>query len=134
MKKTVVEMDSKTFFPQLNVERLVFVEGKPDVGLGLGFGLFLWMPNCVLDSESALFCHDVNIGLKKTVMDEVICDDIVSVVVKLTPDVKIEFDGLGHVLKDGFDLYNLDFRYLDFLPLTTHIRLVIRTIKEIILQ
>ncbi len=46
----------------------------------------------VLNSESALFCHDVNIGLKKTVMDEVICDDIVSMVVKLTPDVEIEFD------------------------------------------
>jgi hypothetical protein len=36
MKKTVVEMDSKTLFAQLNVERLVFVKRKPDVGFGLG--------------------------------------------------------------------------------------------------
>lgn len=123
MEEAVVEMDPKTLFAQLNVERFVFVEGKPDVGLGLGWGLFLWISDGVLDSESALFCHDVSTGLKKTVMDEVICDDIVSVVVELTPDVEIKLDGLGHVLKDGFDKYNLDFRYLDFLPLTSHIKI-----------
>jgi hypothetical protein len=63
-------------------------------------------------------------------MDEVICDDIVSVIVELTPDVEIKLDGLGHVLKNGFDLYNLDFRYLDFLPLTTNINFVILNYKR----
>ena len=47
-------------------------------------------------------------------MNEVVCDDIVSMVIKLTPDIEIYLDGLGHVLKNGFDLYKSNLGYLDF--------------------
>lgn len=94
---SVVEMKSKSFLTALEVKWLVLIYWEPDIGLSLDPELIFLMADRFLYSDPALISKNVGICLENMIMDEVFVDDIVGVVIKLTPDIKINLNWLGHV-------------------------------------
>lgn len=98
LNQAVVKVKPESFLPQLHIKRLVVKNRKPNIGFSLGVELTQGMVDRSLESDSSLFCEDISVDFKQVVMNKVISDNIVGVMIKLTPDVEIYLDGLGHVL------------------------------------